>query len=143
MARLRNHGLEPGPEGPQFVEPGLNYRLPEIAAALGLGQLERFEASVAHRRGLAARYRARLANIPGIRLPSGTEYRGKLRQHPSTDVDGEHWYEGYIRAEMKDHVTADTTLRDRFNKDSARPSYFHPQSKIEPVRIKLAWLGVE
>lgn len=72
-----------------------------------------------------------------VRLPSGTEYRGKLRQHPSTEVDGEHWYEGYIRAEKKDHVTADTTLRDRFNKDGARPSYFHPQSKIEPVRIKL------
>jgi len=27
-----------------------------------------------------------------IRLPSGVEYRGKLRQHPSTEVDGEFWY---------------------------------------------------
>ena len=30
-----------------------------------------------------------------LRLPSGVEYRGKLRQHASTEVDGEHWYEGY------------------------------------------------
>lgn len=72
-----------------------------------------------------------------VRLPSGIEYRGKLRQHPSNEVDDEHWYEGYIRAELKDHVTADTTLKDRFNRDGQRPAYFHPQSIAEPLRIKL------
>lgn len=72
-----------------------------------------------------------------LRLPSGAEYRGKLRQHPSNEVDGEHWYEGYIRAEHKDHVTADTNLKDRFNRDGLRPAYFHPQSNAEPLRIKL------
>jgi hypothetical protein len=72
-----------------------------------------------------------------LRLPSGVEYRGKLRQHPSKDVDGEHWYEGYLRAEHKDHVTADTTMKDRFNKDGLRPAYFHPQSNVEPLRVKL------
>lgn len=72
-----------------------------------------------------------------MRTPSGVEYRGKLRQHPSNDVDGEHWYEGYIRAETKDHVTADTNLKDRFNRDGQRPGYFHPSSNAEPLRIKL------
>jgi hypothetical protein len=72
-----------------------------------------------------------------IRLPSGVEYRGKLRQHPSNEVDGEHWYEGYIRAEHKDHVTADTTLKDRFNRDGLRPAHFHAQSTVEPLRVKL------
>lgn len=72
-----------------------------------------------------------------LRLPSGPEYRGKLRQHPSTEVDGEHWYEGYLRAEKKDDVTADTVLKDRFNRDGLRPAYFHPQSNAEPLRIKL------
>jgi hypothetical protein len=72
-----------------------------------------------------------------IRLPSGVEYRGKLRQHPSSEVDGEHWYEGYLRAEHKDHVTADTVLKDRFNRDGLRPAYFHPQSNAEPLRVKL------
>lgn len=72
-----------------------------------------------------------------MRTPSGVEYRGKLRQHPSNDVDGEHWYEGYIRAEMKDHVTADTNLKDRFNRDGQRPGYFHASSNAEPLRIKL------
>jgi hypothetical protein len=72
-----------------------------------------------------------------LRLPSGTEYRGKLRQHPSTEAEGEHWYEGYLRAQRKDAVTADTTLADRFNKDGLRPSYFHPESNVEPLRLKL------
>ena len=62
-----------------------------------------------------------------LRTPSGTEYRGKLRQHPSTETEDEHWYEGFLRAQLKDHVTADTTLKDRFTRDGLRPAYFHPE----------------
>jgi len=72
-----------------------------------------------------------------LRLPTGAEYRGKLRQHPSTEVDGEHWYEGYLRAEQKEHVTADTVLKDRFNRDGLRPAHFHADSNVEPLRVKL------
>lgn len=72
-----------------------------------------------------------------LRLPSGVEYRGKLRQHPSTEAEGEHWYEGYLKADKKDDVTADTTLRDQFNRDGLRPAYFHADSNVEPLRIKL------
>ena len=72
-----------------------------------------------------------------LRTPSGVEYRGKLRQHPSNDSEGEHWYEGYLKAEAKDHITADTTLKDRFNRDGARPDYFHSGSNAEPLRLKL------
>lgn len=72
-----------------------------------------------------------------IRRRTGVEYRGKLRQHQSNEIEGEVWYEGYIRAEHKDHVTADTNLKDRFNRDGLRPVYFHPQSNAEPLRVKL------
>lgn len=72
-----------------------------------------------------------------IRLPSGVEYRGKVRQHDSSEAAGEFWYEGYLRAEAKDHVTADTVLKDRFNRDGLRPAHFHPQSNVEPLRVKL------
>ncbi|MGE3227875.1 MAG: hypothetical protein AB7J30_00350 [Hyphomicrobium sp.] len=72
-----------------------------------------------------------------LRLPTGAEYRGKLRQHPSTEADDEHWYEGYLRAEQKDHVTADTVLKDRFNRDGLRPVHFHADSNVEPLRVKL------
>ncbi len=72
-----------------------------------------------------------------VRTPSGVEYRGAFRQHPSTKEEQEHWYEGYLTAIHKDHITADTNLHNRFNKDSARPAYFHPDSKTEPLRLKL------
>ena len=72
-----------------------------------------------------------------IRLPSGGVLRGKLRQHPSNEVDGEFWYEGWVHAEHKDHVTADTNLKDQFNRDGKHPAHFHPQSNTEPLRVKL------
>lgn len=34
-------------------------------------------------------------------------------------------------------MTADTTLKDRSNRDGLRPAYFHPDSNAEPLRIKL------
>lgn len=72
-----------------------------------------------------------------IRTPSGIEYRGKFRQHPSTKEEGEHWYEGYVKAISKDDITADTNVADRFNKHSEHPDYFDSASRAEPLRVKL------
>jgi len=72
-----------------------------------------------------------------IRTPSGVEYRGAFRQHPSTKEDGEHWYEGYVRAAAKDDITADTNVANRFNKHGQHPDYFHADSRAEPLRVKL------
>jgi UDP-4-amino-4,6-dideoxy-N-acetyl-beta-L-altrosamine transaminase len=66
--RLRHHGIErddlgvpsPGPWYYEVQEAGFNYRLPDIACALGLSQLDRLPAFVARRRALADRYRDRL-----------------------------------------------------------------------------------
>lgn len=43
------------------VEPGLNYRMDEMRAAIGLVQLDKLDAGNARRRALTDRYRARLA----------------------------------------------------------------------------------
>lgn len=48
------------------LEPGLNYRLDEIRAAIGLVELRRLEAENAARRRLVARYRQRLEGVKGI-----------------------------------------------------------------------------
>lgn len=72
-----------------------------------------------------------------IRTASGVEYRGAFRQHPSTKEDGEHWYEGYLVAAQKDHVTADTNLVNDFKRDGSRPDHFHADSNVEPLRLKL------
>ncbi|HEY6181464.1 MAG TPA: DegT/DnrJ/EryC1/StrS family aminotransferase, partial [Terriglobales bacterium] len=48
---------------------GFNYRLTDIACALGLQQLTKLEANLACRRQIAARYSATFAEIPGIMPP--------------------------------------------------------------------------
>lgn len=78
MALLRSHGvtrdegLMTGPsDGPwyyQQIDLGLNYRLTDLQAALGLSQLERLESYVARRNLLAERYDAALAALP-LHLP--------------------------------------------------------------------------
>jgi dTDP-4-amino-4,6-dideoxygalactose transaminase len=48
-------------------EVGFNYRLSNIAAALGVAQLEQLPELLAGRRAVAARYDAELADLPGFR----------------------------------------------------------------------------
>ena len=47
---------------------GYNYRLTDVQAAIGLGQIARLDGIVARRRALAARYHAALSGIPAIEL---------------------------------------------------------------------------
>ena len=74
MARLRTHGItrEPAemthePDGPWYYEQlelGLNYRLTDIHAALGLSQMKRLHSFVLTRNQIANRYTKMLANLP-------------------------------------------------------------------------------
>jgi dTDP-4-amino-4,6-dideoxygalactose transaminase len=48
---------------------GYNYRMTDIQAAVGREQLKRLPEIVAARRGLAARYAERLADMPALELP--------------------------------------------------------------------------
>jgi len=74
MARLRTHGItrDPAemthePDGPwyyQQLELGLNYRLTDIHAALGLSQMKRLEEFVETRNQIANLYTKVLAHLP-------------------------------------------------------------------------------
>lgn len=58
------------------VAPGINGKMSEFNAALGLLQLEHIEAALQCRAAVDARYRAALAELPGVRcLGHGTEVR--------------------------------------------------------------------
>ncbi|WP_298232682.1 DegT/DnrJ/EryC1/StrS aminotransferase family protein [uncultured Azohydromonas sp.] len=73
LARLRNHGLDPRVA---VEEPGLNAKMSEFNAALGLLQLERVAQAIECRREIDRRYRQALSGIPGIEclaLPAGVE----------------------------------------------------------------------
>jgi UDP-4-amino-4,6-dideoxy-N-acetyl-beta-L-altrosamine transaminase len=77
MQTDRTHGitrdpakLQHGDVGPWYYEQqrlGFNYRMTDIAAALGLSQLTRIEEFLARRREIAAAYDAAFADLPIIR----------------------------------------------------------------------------
>jgi perosamine synthetase len=78
--RFRNHGLVRDPdelrdpdEGGWHQEVhtfGLNYRLPDVLCALGRSQLRRLPRFIGRRAELFERYRAGLAGLSGLRLPT-------------------------------------------------------------------------
>ncbi len=53
----------------EITAPGWKYNLSDLLAAIGVAQLERFEASQRRRHALVARYAAGLAGVPEVRLP--------------------------------------------------------------------------
>ena len=74
---VRNHGIDSDARARQsggqwhyeMTALGCNYRLTDIACALGLAQLPRLPANLARRRTIAARYAEAFAAIPGLSLP--------------------------------------------------------------------------
>lgn len=78
LRKFRNHGIssearERQREGQwhyEMVLLGFNYRLTDLACALGLQQVSKLEGNLARRRQIAARYAAAFRNLPGIVVPS-------------------------------------------------------------------------
>jgi perosamine synthetase len=69
----RNQGRAPDMDWLDHDRLGFNYRLGEIACALGLAQLERLDGMLAARASLAARYGEALEGIEGLELPCPDE----------------------------------------------------------------------
>ena len=69
LRQLRNQGRDASGNWLDHVEPGYNYRLSELACALGRVQLRRIDEILALRRQAAERYHALLAGIPGLERP--------------------------------------------------------------------------
>jgi perosamine synthetase len=65
----RNQGRAPNMDWLDHDRLGYNYRLSELACALGIAQLDRLEEMLAARACVAAQYRAALAGIDGLELP--------------------------------------------------------------------------
>ncbi len=75
----RNQGRAPDMGWLDHDRLGFNYRLSDIACALGIAQLERLEGMLAARGRVASSYREALAGIEGLGLPcadNGDERRG-------------------------------------------------------------------
>lgn len=71
---LRSHGRVSGDYfsstgGGEYTTLGSNYRMPDIAAALGVAQLDRIETLIARRRAVATRYTTQLSAVDGVTPP--------------------------------------------------------------------------
>ena len=69
LRSLRNQGRRPETGWLDHAEVGYNYRLSDMACALGRAQLRRIGEILALRRAAAERYDALLQQIPGLELP--------------------------------------------------------------------------
>ena len=78
LRRFRNHGISSDARQRQtdnkwhyeMVLLGFNYRLTDIACALGLSQLKRLEENLSRRREIAARYAAAFSDLEGVTVPA-------------------------------------------------------------------------
>lgn len=81
LRMYRNHGIDPLATGwSRFEVAGFNYRLTDLAAAIGVAQLGRLEALVAKRRLIATWYRKHLAGADCVDWPSGFDADGLATQ---------------------------------------------------------------
>jgi perosamine synthetase len=77
LRRFRNHGISSDARQRQsagqwhyeMVLLGFNYRLSDLACALGLAQMKKLETNLARRREIAARYTAEFRGLPSVFPP--------------------------------------------------------------------------
>ena len=69
LRSLRNQGRADDGGWLEHVRLGYNYRLDDVRAALGIGQLEKLDEILARRSEVAGRYAELLAGIDGVELP--------------------------------------------------------------------------
>ncbi|MDE3191486.1 MAG: DegT/DnrJ/EryC1/StrS family aminotransferase [Acidobacteriota bacterium] len=69
MRSLRNQGRGDAGGWLEHVRLGYNYRLSDVAAAIGIGQVEKLDEILALRSQVARRYDELLGAVPGVELP--------------------------------------------------------------------------
>jgi len=94
----RNQGRAPDMGWLDHDRLGFNYRLSDIAGALGLAQLDRLDEMLAARAHVAARYREALAEVEGLELPC-----------PDHDGDRRGWFVFVVQLPRR--VDRDETVR--------------------------------
>jgi perosamine synthetase len=102
-ASLRNQGRDVFDAWLSHTRLGYNYRLNDLACALGIVQLSRLDEMLAKRARVAGWYRARLVEMDGIHLPSIAETTSRMS-----------WFVYVVRFDSLEHrATAMTALADR------------------------------
>ncbi len=66
MKLIKTQGMISVFEGDNYIYPGFNFKLPDVLAAIGLGQLERLDGKIEHMKRIDDMYREQLSKIEGI-----------------------------------------------------------------------------
>ena len=136
MRMLRDHGMRPERRY-WHEEPGFNFRMTNLQAAVGCGQLERMDELLTMRRSVGAAYEVALADVPGITFPPAMS----ARCEPVV------WFACALtpaakRAELIAACReANVDLRPFFNSLSSMPAY-RRFARACPVSTALARSGV-
>jgi dTDP-4-amino-4,6-dideoxygalactose transaminase len=77
---LRNHGIVLKNKKPDFVYAGLNYRMTDFQAVLGIPQLHSIENAIKKRKRIAQIYTKTLSGCPKIKLPENFADRRMVYQ---------------------------------------------------------------
>ena len=125
---LRNQGRKTGTAGLDHAEPGFNYRLSDIACALGRVQLSRLDEILTLRRQAAERYHA-LFRAAGVAESGPYPVHGVVLPH---EVAGSHhvWHQYVIRTQRRDQLRAFLTER-KIGSDIYYPVPLHQQAPLQ------------
>ena len=123
---------------------GYNYRLSNVCAGIGRGQMEVLEDHLAHHRHSYAVYKEQLAGIPGLEVhgnPSGrfdsNFWLNTLTLDPSVRVKGQ---ENAYRRIVKEAVGGVASI---LHSASAPVTDCQPNDNVEALRVSLDRAGIE
>ena len=118
-----------------------NYRMTNLQAAVGLGQVERFDELVERRRSNAARYAAALADVPGLHLPVEEPWAHSVFWMVGITIDDGF---GCTRDELRERLAArGIETRTYFVPMHLQPAYFHEhRGERYPVAEELGRTGL-
>lgn len=122
LRSLRNQGRAPSGDWLDHAEPGYNYRLSELACALGRVQLGRIGEILALRQAAAERYDTLLSGIPGLELPPLALSRRALS-----------WFVYVVR--LPEQANRDQVQSALAERGIATGRYF------APIHLQPAWRG--
>ncbi|MBQ8723950.1 MAG: DegT/DnrJ/EryC1/StrS family aminotransferase [Opitutales bacterium] len=108
---------------------GYNYRMSNVCAAIGRGQMEVLAAHIARRREIHAHYTRLLAGTPGL----------TVKQAPSSDFDSNFWLT-CILVDSSAKIT-NTQLRERLAEANIESRLLWKPMHLQPVYASNAFYG--
>ncbi|HEX7317899.1 MAG TPA: DegT/DnrJ/EryC1/StrS family aminotransferase [Pyrinomonadaceae bacterium] len=130
---LRNHGRDA--TGDSYVSLGFNYKLGEVAAALGHQQMQRLDEILARRREVASAYDALLADVEDVHVPP----------NPCRDDPGSaSWFAYVIRLADAFDQTARDRLLEGLRREGVGCGRYFPSIHLQKhIKEKFGFEGGE